>query len=183
MKKSSNLKIWSDQANLQKDQKILIHGGAGGVGHFAIQYAKHLGAYVATTVRGRDADFVKGLGADEIIDYKTQAFAEILKDFDVVLDTIGGSVSDKSYQVLKKGGTLILLVSQVNEELAKTFGIKTIRQQSKTDSPRLKRLAELVDTGVIKVHIDRMFPLEQMKNAYTHLQSGHPQGKVIVKIK
>ncbi|KKS39632.1 MAG: NADPH:quinone reductase Zn-dependent oxidoreductase [Candidatus Gottesmanbacteria bacterium GW2011_GWA1_42_26] len=173
----------ADQANLQKDQKILIHGGAGGVGHFAIQYAKHLGAYVATTVRGRDADFVKGLGADEIIDYKTQAFAEILKDFDVVLDTIGGSVSDKSYQVLKKGGTLILLVSQVNEELAKTFGIKTIRQQTKTDSPQLKRLAELVDTGVIKIHIDRMFPLEQMKDAYTHLQSGHPQGKVIVKIK
>ena len=172
----------ADHAKLQKGQKILIHGGAGGVGHIAIQFAKHTGAYIATTVSGDDRDFVKKLGADEVINYKTQAFEDLIKGYDAVLDTIGGQVADKSYKVLKRSGVLVLLVSQVNEELAKTYGVKTIRQQSKTDSEHLKRLAQLVDSGIIKVHVDKIFPLESVQDAFHHLKTGHPRGKVVLKI-
>lgn len=173
----------ADQAKLQKGQKVLIHGGAGGVGHIAIQYAKHIGAYVATTVSEKNIEFVRTLGADETINYKTQAFEDILKDFDAVLDTVGERVTGKSYKVLKRDGVLVLLVSQVNEELAATYGIKTIRQQSKTDTSHLKRLSALVDQGIIKVYIDREFPLEQTREAFIHLQSGHPKGKVVIKVR
>lgn len=172
----------ADQAKLQKGQKILIHGGAGGVGHMAIQFAKSVGAYVATTVSGDDKEFVKGLGADKIIEYKTQAFEELLKNYDAVLDTVGGQVSEKSYAVIKRGGVLVLLVNQVNEELAKKYGITAVRQQSQTDTPRLKRLAELVDSGKIRVHIDRVFPLEQVREAFKHLEEGHPRGKIVLKL-
>lgn len=173
----------ADQAKLQKGQKILIHGGAGGVGHIAIQFAKSVGVYVATTVNGDDKEFVKGLGADKIIEYKTQAFEELLKDYDAVLDTVGGQVAEKSYTVIKRGGVLVLLVSQVNEELAEKYGITAIRQQSQTDTPQLKRLTELVDSGKIKVHIDKVFPLEQAKEAFRHLEEGHPRGKVVLKMR
>lgn len=172
----------SDHMQLRKGQKVLIHGGAGGVGHFTIQYAKHVGAYVATTVSGDAIAFVKALGADEVIDYKKQAFDEILKDYDAALDTIGGEVADKSYSVLKRSGTLVLLVSQINEELAKESGVKTIRQQTKTNTAHLERLARLVEDGVMKVHIDRAFSLEQTRDAFGHLQSGHPRGKVVIKL-
>lgn len=172
-----------DQIKLQKDQKILIHGGAGGVGHLAIQYAKSIAAYVITTVSGNDIEYAKILGADEVLDYKTQAFESILKDLDAVLDTVGGQVSEKSYQVLKKGGILVLLVSQVDEELAQKYGITAIRQQSKTDAPQLRRLSELVDGGKIKVHVDKVFPLEQIQEAFKYQEEVHPKGKVVLKIK
>jgi len=171
-----------DRIDLQKNQKILIHGGAGGVGNIAIQFAKSIGAYVATTVNADDADFVKGLGADEVINYKTQAFEEMLKDFDAVLDTVGGQVADKSYKVLKRSGVLVLLVSQVNEVLAKTYGVETIRQQSTIDTMHLTRLTQLVDNGNIKVHVDTVFSINQVREAFSHLQTGHPRGKVVLKI-
>ena len=141
-----------------------------------------VGAYVATTVNADDADFVKGLGADEVINYKTQAFEEMLKDFDAVLDTVGGQVADKSYKVLKRSGVLVLLVSQVNEVLAKTYGVETIRQQSTIDTMHLTRLTQLVDNGNIKVHVDTVFSINQVREAFSHLQTGHPRGKVVLKI-
>lgn len=172
----------ADLMKVEKGQKILIHGGAGGVGHMAIQYAILIGAYVTTTVRGSDSDYVKSLGAHEVIDFETQAFEKLLKDVDAVLDTVGGNVSEKSYQVLKKGGTLVLLSSQVNETVAHQHGVVAIRQMTKTDAPQLKRLTTLVENGIIKVHIDRVFALEQVRDAFVHLQSGHPRGKVILTI-
>lgn len=170
----------ADHMKLQRGQKVLIHGGAGGVGHFAIQYAKSLGAYVITTVSADDVQFVKDLGADEVIDYKTQQFETVVSGVDAVLDTIGGEVSEKSYQVLKPGGTLVLLVAQVNEELTKKYGVVAIRQGTNTDAPSLKRLAGLVENGALKVHIDKVFPLDQVGDAFAHLSSGHPRGKVIL---
>lgn len=172
----------TDQIKIQKDQRILIHGGAGGVGHMAIQYAKSVGAHVITTVSGDDIEYAKSLGADEVIDYKTQAFENNLQNLDAVLDTAGGQVSEKSYQVLKKGGILVLLVSQVDEELAQKYAVTAIRQQSKTDAPQLRRLSELVDGGKIKVHVDKSFPLDQVKEAFIHLKAGHPRGKVVISV-
>lgn len=172
-----------DHANIQKGQKILIHGGAGGVGHFAIQYAKVLGSFVATTVSKDDFEFVKSLGADQVIDYKNEDFSTSLKDFDAVLDVVGGQINTKSYQVLKPGGVLVTTVGQSSEELEKKYSVKTIKQSTVTDSEHYLRIAKLVDDGKIKPHIDKVFPLSEIKAAFDHLKSGHPRGKVVLKVK
>jgi len=170
-----------EHIKLQKGQKILIHGGAGGIGHMAIQYAKSLGAYVAATAGTKDVSFVKSLGADEVIDYKTQKFEEVIKDFDAVFDTVGGDTLAKSYSVLKKGGILVSM-GQINAETAKKFGVDAFGQMTVTDTTHLNRLTELVESGVIKVHIDKTFPLLETKDAFTYQETGHPQGKVVVTI-
>lgn len=172
-----------EHMNLTSGQKILIHGGAGGIGHMAIQLAKSIGGNVATTVSADDKEFVKGLGADEAIDYKSQKFAEILKEYDAVFDTVGGAVTEKSFQVLKRGGILLSMLGQPNEELARKYGVTGIGQQTQNNTQHLTRLAELVDSGKIKVHIDKTFPLEEVQAAFTHLETGHPRGKVVLKVK
>lgn len=171
-----------DHANLQSGQKILIHGGAGGIGSFAIQIAKHLGAHVATTAAARDADFVKSLGADEVIDYKAQAFETLIKDYDAVFDTVGGETYSRSYQVLKSGGVIVSMTDQPIEDLAQKYNIEAIAQQTKTTTERLTKLAELVEQGAIKVNIDKVFPLEQAGEALAYIQGAH-QGKVVIKVK
>ena len=168
-----------EHIKLQKGQKILIHGGAGGIGHMAIQYAKSLGAHVAATVNTKDIKFARSMGADEVIDYKTQKFEEILKNFDAVFDTVGGETLDKSYGVLKKGGILVSM-GQVNQELAAEHGVQAFGQGTKTDKVSLIHLAQLVESGKIKVHIDTMFPLSEAQKAFTYQETGHPQGKVVV---
>lgn len=119
----SAVQALEEHIKLQSRQKILIHGGAGGIGHIAIQLAKALGAYVATTVSEDDMDFVKRIGTDQVIGYQNQAFEEILKDFDAVFDTVGGEVTDKSFKVVKRGGRLVSMLGQPNEELAQKFGV------------------------------------------------------------
>jgi alcohol dehydrogenase len=168
---------------LQSGQKVLIHGGAGGIGTFAIQLAKHLGAYVATTAALEDTEFVKSLGADEVIDYKTQKFEELLKDYDVVFDLVGGETAKKSYQVLKPGGTLVSMAAQPDEELSKKYGVKALAQQTHATSDKLEKIGELIEQGVIKVFVDKVFPLDQAASAQDYLQNGHPKGKVVLKVK
>ena len=172
-----------DHIKLQSGQKILIHGGAGGIGHLAIQLAKAIGAYVATTVSVEDMDYVKQIGADEVIDYKTQKFEEILQDFDAVYDTVGGEVTDKSLKVLKKGGVLVSMLGQPNEELAKLNGVTATSQNTQTNPEHLKRLAKYVDEGKIKVHVDKQFTLDRAKEAFTYQETAHSRGKVVFKIK
>ncbi len=179
----SALQALETHIKLKGEQKILIHGGAGGIGHIAIQLAKAIEAYVATTVSNDDKDFVKGLGADEIVDYKTQAFEEILSDFDAVFDTVGGDTTDKSFKVLKKGGVIVSMVGAPNAELAQKYGVSIIGQNTEGNTERLKRLSELVDSRKIKVHIDKVFPLENAKEAFEHLEKNHPRGKIVLKIK
>ncbi len=179
---SSAIQALEEHIKLQKGQKILIHGGAGGIGTVAIQLGKALGAYVATTVSTNEMDYVKSLGADEVIDYKqkNQKFEEILKDFDAVFDTVGGDVTNKSFKVLKKGGIIVSMLGQPNEELAKEFEVTAIGQNTKTNAEHLKRLAELVDSGKIKTHIDKEFTLDQVKEAFTYQEQNHPKGKVVL---
>lgn len=168
---------------LQKGQKIFISGGAGGIGHIAIQIAKSLGAYVATTVQTKDVEFAKSLDADEVIDYKLQNFEDILKDFDAVFDTVGGQTSDKSFSILKKGGIIVSMVGTPSKELAQKYGVTAEGEFTQTDTTRLNRLAELVDSGKIKVHVDKVFPLAQAQDAFKYQEEIHPQGKVVLKIK
>ena len=175
---------------LKPKQKILIHGGAGGIGHVAIQLAKALGAYVATTISADDVDFVKEPGADEVLDYKAEKFEEKLSEFDAVFDTVGGEVTDKSFKVLKKslpagrqGGVIVSMAGAPSEHLAKEYGVNAIGQNTQGDRERLERLAELVDSGKIKVHIDGVFSLDEVKEAFSHQEQGHPRGKVVLKIR
>ncbi len=172
-----------EHMKLTRGQRILIHGGAGGIGSIAIQIGKHLGAYVVTTVSKEDAEYVKSLGADQTIDYKSEHFETILKDFDAVYDTVGGEINTRSYQVLKKGGILVSMLEQPKPELVKQYGITYIAQQTKVTSEKLTELARLVDEKVIKVHVDKIFPLEKAGEALSYLEDGLARGKVVVEIK
>lgn len=172
---SSAVQAIEEHINLQKGQKILIHGGAGGIGHIAIQLAKSKGAYVATTVRTKDIEFVRSLGADEIVDFSKEDFSAKRKDFDAVYDTVGGDVLQKSGAVIKPGGIIVSMKGQPPGE-------RSIAQGTKTNTAHLTRVAQLVDGGVIHVHIDKIFPLEDVRDAWTYQENGHPQGKVVVRV-
>lgn len=172
-----------EHMDLQPGQKILIHGGAGGIGSMAIQIAKNIGAYIATTARAEETDFVKGLGADEVIDYQTQDFSQILKDYDAVFDTVGGETTDKSYAILKPGGSLVSMASQGNEELNQKYEVKFTSQFTRVTTEKLTKIAEWVDAGKIQVNIDKVFPLDQAAEALEYLKTGHPKGKVVIKVK
>jgi len=172
-----------DHMDLQAGQKILIHGGAGGIGSLAIQIAKNLGAYVATTASATEIDFVKGLGADEAIDYHVQDFSTVLKDYDAVFDTVGGETNTKSYTVLKPGGTLVSMIQPVDEALAKQDSVIYVQQSSKATPERLAKITELVDSGKLKVHIDKLFPLDRAAKALEYLKTAHPRGKVVIQVK
>ena len=172
-----------DHMGLSRGKKILIHGGAGGIGSMAIQLAKHLGAYVATTVNAKDMQYVKELGADEAIDYKNQTFEGMLHDYDAVYDTVGGETYVRSFKVLRKGGIIVSMLEQPRPELMEQYGVNAIGQMTQVNTERLSKLAELVSKRVIKVHVDKTFPLEQAGEALAFLQNGHPRGKVVLKMK
>lgn len=172
-----------DHMNLQSGQKILIHGGAGGIGSFAIQVAKYLGAYVATTAGPADSTYVKNLGADEVIDYTSQAFEDVLENLDAVFDTVGGETAIKSYQVVKPGGTLVSTVAPPDEALMEQYGVKAIIQSTKVNRERLTKLAELVDQGAIKVNVDKVFPLDEAAEALAYIQDGNHKGKVVLRVR
>lgn len=172
-----------EHIGLTSGQTILIHGGAGGIGTVAIQIAKHLGAHVITTVSTNDVDFAKELGADEVIDYKNQKFEELVKEVHAVYDTVGGETTEKSYQVLKKGGKLVSMVAMPNEALAKQYEVEFISQATKVNTDKLSKLAELLDQGVITVHIEKTFPLDQAGEALEYLRTTPPKGKLVIKVK
>jgi alcohol dehydrogenase len=172
-----------DHIGLQAGQKILIHGGAGGIGSIAIQLAKHIGAYVATTVGATEAEFVKNLGADEIIDYQHKDFAELLKDYDAVFDTVGGETNSKSYTVLKPGGALVSMVAQPDDELVKKYDVRYTSQFTHVTTERLAKIAELVDDGTLKINVDKTFSLDQAAEAMNYQAASHPRGKVVIQVK
>lgn len=165
-------------------KKILIHGGAGGIGSIAIQLAKRRGAYVATTASTNDKQFVKELGADEVIDYKTQTFEDLLPhDYDAVFDTVGGETYKRSFEVLKRGsGMIVSMLEQPNQQLMEQFGVKAIFQFTQVNRERLTKLAQWVDQNNIRVNVDRTFPLEEAGKALDYQKDVHPRGKVVLAI-
>lgn len=178
---ASAIQALEDHIKLKSGQKILIHGGAGGIGSIAIQAAKALGAYVATTVGTENVEFAKGLGADKVVDYETQKFEEMLHDLDAVFDTVGGETLEKSFEVLKKGGIIVSMLG-ASPDLAKQYGVIAIGQNTVTNSKRLMRIAELVEKGKVKSQVNKVFPLWQAREAFEYLEKSHPRGKVVVKI-
>ena len=171
-----------ENMELSKDQKILIHGGAGGIGSIAIPLAKNLDAYVATTASSDDKEFVQNLGADEVIDYKSQDFEELVHDYDAVYDTVGGQTYTKSFKVLKKGGIIVSMLEPPNSDLMEKFGVKAIFQLTQVNKDRLTQLAKWIDKNNIKIHVDKTFSLDETAKALDYVKDVHPRGKVILKI-
>jgi alcohol dehydrogenase len=171
-----------ENIGLSDGQRILIHGGAGGIGSIAIQLAKYLGAFVATTVSANDKAFVQELGADQVIDYKSQNFEDLLHDYDSAFDTVGGDTYKRSFKVLKKGGIIISMLEQPNSELMNQYNVKAIFQFTQADRERLTKLAEWVDQNNIRVNIDRTFSLNEAGKALDYQKDVHPRGKVVLTV-
>jgi len=169
-----------ENIGLSKGQKILIHGGAGGIGSIAIQLAKYLGADVATTVSANDKQFVQELGADVVIDYKTQTFEDLLHDYDAVFDTVGGETYRRSFKVIKKGGVIVSMLEQPNSELMSQYGIKAIFQFTQVDRERLTKLAQWADQNNIRVNVEKTFSLDEAGKALDYQKDVHPRGKVVL---
>jgi len=184
----SALTAWqafSDHSRVRAGQRVLVHAAAGGVGHFAVQIAKHAGAYVVGTASAANREFVLGLGADVHIDYKTDKFEDLAKDMDFVLDPIGGENIDRSLQVLKKGGTIISINSGANEQVeekAKAKGMKGLRMMVQSSGEDMQNLASLLEEGALKPEVSLVLPFEKMKEAFAQVASGKTRGKVIVTI-
>jgi NADPH:quinone reductase-like Zn-dependent oxidoreductase len=168
---------------VKSGDRVLIHAASGGVGHYAVQMAKHLGAYVITTSSADNKEFVLSLGADEHIDYKAQPFETVTGDIDFVLDTIGGEYIDRSLTVTKRGGTVISIPSGLNEtvvEKAKNLGIHGATMKVQPNGADMQTIASLLEQGVIKSHVSQMFSFEQMAEAHAQIESGRTVGKIIL---
>jgi NADPH:quinone reductase-like Zn-dependent oxidoreductase len=172
-----------DTAQLQPGQRVLIHGAAGGVGHFAVQLAKWKGAHVMGTASTKNHEMVHELGADELIDYTTQRFEDIARNIDVVLDTIGGDTQERSWPVLKKGGVLVSLVQPPSENKAKEHGVRGIRLGARPNGQELAEIAKIIDAGKLAPVIDRILPLSEARRAHELSQSGHTHGKIVLRVK
>ena len=196
-----------ERAGLKKGQKVLIHAGSGGVGTFAIQLAKHLGATVATTTSTANVDLVKSLGADIIVDYKKDDFENVLSDYDVVLNSLDKDTLEKSVRMLKPGGKLISISGPPDPAFAESIGANwvmrlairllsyRIRKKAerrhasysflfmRSSGEQLREIASLIDSGIIRPVVDTVFPFESTKEALAYVEKGRAKGKVIVKVR
>ncbi|KAA9037576.1 NADP-dependent oxidoreductase [Ginsengibacter hankyongi] len=171
-----------DYGRLMKDQKVLIHAASGGVGTFAVQFAKWKGAYVIGTTSGKNIDFVEDLGADVVIDYKKEKFEDILKDIDLVIDLIGGDTQKRSLKVLKSGGRLITTVQPENEEAAKEKNIHIESFLAKSIPEKLEQIKQLIDSGKVKPVIAVIMPLKDAAKAQQLSEEGHTRGKIVLQV-
>ncbi|HTZ98787.1 MAG TPA: NADP-dependent oxidoreductase [Candidatus Aquilonibacter sp.] len=171
-----------DQGQLSAGQTVLIHGGAGGVGHFAVQLAKIKGARVIATASARNHDFVRSLGADQVIDYNTTRFEDVVRDVDVVLDSITGDVADRSYGVIKKGGIYVSILRPPSTEKAAALGVRTAHTFVQANVAQLGELARLVDAGKLKASIEKVFPLAEAAAAHDLNAAGHTRGKIVLRV-
>jgi NADPH:quinone reductase-like Zn-dependent oxidoreductase len=172
-----------DLGQLQPGQRILIHGGSGGVGHFAVQLAKWKGAYVLATASTKNQELLRKLGPDETIDYTSHKFEEVADKVDLVLDTIGGETQERSWRVLNEGGALISLVQPPSEQKARRFGVRGIMCSVRPDGAQLSKIAKLIDSAKLKSIIDRILPLSEARRAHELSQNGHIRGKIVLRVK
>ena len=183
----SPLTAWQalvDTGHVKKGDRVLVHGGAGGVGNYAIQIARHIGCYVITTVSGADRAFVKELGADEVIDYRTQAFEKEVKEVDFILDTIGGDNFVRSLDVLKPEGMIVLLPSNKKEEADKAVREKQVKNYRHilmhSSGKDMRAIAGMLREGSMKANVDKVYSFEQIPQAQEQLENGKVRGKIVV---
>lgn len=171
-----------DHGKLQPGQRILIHGASGGVGTFAVQFAKWKSAFVIGTSSESNIDFLNQLGADEVIDYKKQKFEEVLKDIDVVFDLIGGDTQRNSVKVLKEGGILVSVLGIADKDLLTQKNIQGVAFMAQSIPDQLNQIAQLIDEGKVKPVIAKVMPLEQAAEAQKESEAGHVRGKIVLEV-
>lgn len=165
---------------LKAGQSVLIHGGSGGVGHFAVQFAKAKGARVLTTVSTDNVQFARSLGADVVIDYKTQRFEDHASDLDLVFDLIDGETRERSWKLLKRGGTLVSTLTDPSQDKAREFGVRGLRYTVEADGNELAEIGGLVTAGKVKAHVSKTFPLKDAFRALAAIEEGHSVGKIVL---
>jgi NADPH:quinone reductase-like Zn-dependent oxidoreductase len=181
----ASITAWSsviDRGEIQAGQSILIHAGSGGVGSMAVQLAKWKGAHVISTTSAANVDLVKSLGADEVIDYRSTKFQDVVQDVDVVFDTIGGAVQEDSWSVIKPGGRLVSVVETPSETRAEQTGVRGSFVRIQPNASILLQLAKLVDEGVVRPIVGAEFALKHIRAAHELSESGHAQGKIVVHV-
>ncbi|WP_410613263.1 NADP-dependent oxidoreductase [Amycolatopsis sp. lyj-109] len=174
-----------DTANVRSGQRVLIHAAAGGVGHLAVQIAKARGAYVVGTAGAAKHGLLRSLGADEVIDYRTQDFAEVLRDVDVVLDSLGGPSWARSLRTLRSGGTLISIVppdGTFPAAEAEAAGVRAVFMLVEPDHAGLREISSLVEAGSLRVIVDEVFPLDEAARAHTLGETGRTTGKIVLSV-
>jgi NADPH:quinone reductase-like Zn-dependent oxidoreductase len=172
-----------DKANVQPGQTVLIQGASGGIGIFAIPIAKVRGAKVLATASTANQDFLKQLGADVAIDYKTQKFEDIAKDVDVVVDGVGGETLKRSYPIVKRGGILVSLVGRVDQAELDKYGIRGVSLEAQYNGDQLAEIGKLIDAKKINVVISETFPLADAAKALAKADTGHARGKIVLKVR
>ncbi|MBI3345301.1 MAG: NADP-dependent oxidoreductase [Gammaproteobacteria bacterium] len=171
-----------DAAKLAAGQSILIHAGAGGVGSYAVQFAHWKGARVIATASARNADLVRSLGADQVIDYTQTRFEDEVQDLDVVFDTVGEEVQQRSWQVLKKGGILVSILALTVPDDAAARGLRSAYVFVQPNAAQLGQIAELIDTGHVKPVVEIVLPLSEVRRAHILSQSRHARGKIVLRV-
>lgn len=181
----SALTAWQalfDHGGLGRDQRVLIHGAAGGVGSFAVQLARWWGARVVATASARNFDFVRGLGAEEVIDYSAERFESRVRDADVVLDLVGGDTLERSWGVLRRGGVLVTTVAPISREKATAHAVQGIFFIVKPSRWELIEISRLIDGGHVRPNVEAVFPLERAREAFKKGLSRHVRGKFVLKV-
>ena len=169
-----------DHGGLQPGQRVLIHAGAGGVGHLAVQFAKARGAIVVTTVSTDDVELARGLGADEVIDRKKERFESRLRDMDLVFDLIGDDTQERSWAVLRKGGTLVSTVQEPAREKAEAIGVRALRFTAAPNAGQLSEIDALIQAGKVRPIVARLFAYGDAREALRGLEEGHGAGKLVL---
>jgi NADPH:quinone reductase-like Zn-dependent oxidoreductase len=172
-----------DHGGLQPGQRVLIHGGAGGVGHFAVQFARTREAEVIATCSGQDRDFVSGLGASQVIDYHGERFEDRVQDVDLVFDLVGGETQDRSWAVLKAGGVLVSTTREPDKDKAAQKNARGVHYMAEPNGAQLTEIARLIEFGEVMPTVARVFPLEEAAKAESQLEEGHVRGKIVLDVR
>ncbi|XVH33296.1 NADP-dependent oxidoreductase (plasmid) [Haloferacaceae archaeon DSL9] len=171
-----------EKGELEEGERVLIHGGAGGVGHIAIQLAKAKGAQVITTASGYDEDFLRDLGADEFVNYREERFEDVIDEVDLVVDTIGGDTQGRSFEVVTEGGVIASLRGTPSEELADEYGVHGRRVRVQPNAEALAEIGELIDAGDLMPTIGTVLPLSEARAAHEEVEGTHARGKIVLRM-
>jgi NADPH:quinone reductase-like Zn-dependent oxidoreductase len=181
----SALTAWQalfDHAKLEAGQHVLIHGAAGGVGSYAVQLARWKGAHVVATASARHSAFLQELGVEQVVDYATTRFEDVVKNVDVVFDTVGGDTPERSWRVLKPGGVLVSIVPNPSHERARAQGIRSIFFIVEPSRTQLIQIAELIDAGRVRPIVGEVVPLAKARDAFERGLAGHNRGKFVLRV-
>ncbi|MDO8541510.1 MAG: NADP-dependent oxidoreductase [Opitutaceae bacterium] len=171
-----------DAAKLAAGQRVLIHAAAGGVGTLAVQLAKQKGAHVVGTSSARNHDFLRQLGVDQVVDYQTARFENVVEPVDVVLDTMGGEIQDRSWKVLRRGGILVSLVTPPSAEIAARHGVRHTSVSTQPNAAQLAEIAKLVDAGKLQAIVETVLPLSEATRGHELSERGHRRGKIVLRV-